>query len=159
MDLIDENDNIIGKIDVEEIHDKGILHRTTHTFIINSEGKLFCRKISSKNKIYSGYWSTSVGAHVFSDQNYDQVAEESLRTNLGINCHLEMIGKVRVHDKYENEISATYVGYSNEKIHILNSDIEDGRFFTIDEIKELTKKHNVTPHLIISLKLYLETRK
>ena len=159
MDIVDEKDNIVGKETMDEVHDKGLLHRAVHTFIINPEGKLFCRQRSFKKKRYSGFWSTSVGVHVLAGQSYDEVAKESLKNMLGIDCKLTFIGKARVHDKFENEISATYIGYSDEEMDFNPEQIEGGKFFSIKEIRELAKQKNVTPHLAHSLDVYLEYRK
>lgn len=159
MNLVDEQDKIIGQENIEKIHQKGFLHRAVHIFIVNSSGRLFCRQRSAKKKIYPGYWSTSVGAHVLSGQTYDPVAKQSLKKDLGINCKLVLIGKARVHDQYENEISATYVGYSDKTMKLNPQQIEGGKFLTIQEIKRLTKRKNVTPHLAHSLEMYLQYTK
>ncbi|MBW2991086.1 NUDIX domain-containing protein [Candidatus Woesearchaeota archaeon] len=155
IDIINEKDEVIGKSNINEVHEKGLLHRAIHIFIIDSQGRLFCRQRSLKKERYSGYWSTSVGAHVFSSQTYDQVAQDALKNTLGIKCDLEMIGKARVHDEFENEISATYIGYSDKSMNFNPEQIKGGKFFTVSEIKELTKQKNVTPHLAHSLEIYL----
>ena len=126
MDIVNEQDEVIGHTDKDETHQKGLLHRAVHIFIINSQGRLFCRQRSSKKQIYPGYWSTSVGAHVMSGQTYDQVAKQSLLKDLEINCKLKMIGKARVHDQWENEISVTYIGYSDETMKLNSEQIEGG---------------------------------
>ena len=155
IDVVNEQDEVIGRADKDGIHHKRLLHRAVHIWIINSSGKLFCRQRSSKKQIYPGYYSTSVGAHVISGQTYNQTAKQSLQKDLGINCKLEMIGKARVHDQWENEISVTYIGYSDDTFNLNPKQIEDGKFLTVKEIKELTKQKNVTPHLAHSLELYL----
>lgn len=91
-----------------------------------------------------------------SGQTYDHVARKSLQKDLGINCRLEMIGKARVRDQWENEISATYIGYSDESMALNQEQIEEGKFLSIQEIKKLTKQKNATPHLAHSLKLYIQ---
>src|SRR3989338_953362 len=156
IDLVDEKDNKIGKSTVEEVHSKNLLHRAVHIFIVNSEDKLFCRKRSSNKKIYPLFWSTSVGAHVLSGQKYDSVAADSLQKHLGLKCELINIGKVRVQDESENEISATYVGYSDDEMKINKDEIEGGVFLTAREIQKLIKTEKVTPHTMHSLDLYLD---
>lgn len=99
MDIINEQDKVIRQENIEKIHQKGLLHRAVHIFIVNSSGRLFCRQRSSKKQIYPSYWSTSVGAHVMSGQTYNQVARQSLKSDLGINCKLIFLGKARVHDQ------------------------------------------------------------
>ncbi len=68
-----------------------------------------------------------------------------------------MIGKIRVKDLLENEMSATYIGYSDEKMNLNKKKIKDGKLLTVEEIRELAKRDKVTPHLLLSLDLYLKT--
>ncbi len=156
MDIINEKDEVVGQESLQNILKKGFLHRAVHIFIIRSDGKLFCRQRNLKKQIYPGYWSTSVGAHVFSGQSYDEVAAEFLKKHLGISCELKMVGKARVKDSFENEISATYIGYSDEEMKFEKEEIEGGKFLTIDEIKELGKRKDSTPDLGHSLEVYLK---
>lgn len=154
IERINENDVVIGQSDFNIVHKNLLLHRSAHVFIADKDGRLFCRKITSRNSIYPGYWSTSAGSHVLIGNDYDKTAQESVKGLLGIKCKLEMIGKLRVMDERENELSATYVGHS-DKVKINANEIEDGKFFTIEEIRHLLEKEKCTPHLLASLELYL----
>lgn len=156
LSIVNEKDEVVGESDIEIIHQRGLLHRSVHIFIIDSQGKLFCRQRSFKKQRYTGYWSTSVGAHVLLGQTYDEVAYKSLSNTLGIKCGLKMIGKARVSDNYENEISALYIGNSDKGMKFNIDQVEGGNFLTIEEIKELIKQKNVTPHLSHSLNIYLD---
>lgn len=156
VDLINNKDKVIGQAGIDYVHKKLLLHRAVHIFIINSEGKLFCRQRSFKKKIYPGYWSTSVGKHVLSDHTYKQTANEALKNTLGITCKLNKIGKIKIQDNIENEITMLFVGYSSKKMKFNPDQIEDGKFLTINKIEELSKQEKITPHLIELLKLLLQ---
>jgi len=158
IERINENDVVIGQSDFNIVHKNLLLHRSVHVFIADNEGKLFCRKITQKNPIYPGYWSTSAGYHVLIGNDYDKTAQESVKSLLGIKCRLEMIGKLRVMDEKENELSATYVGHSG-KVKVNANEIEDGKFFTAEEIRHLAETEKCTPHLLASLELYLSKQK
>ena len=54
---------------------------------------------------------------------------------------------------------SVYVGYSDKTMKLNPQQIEDGKFLTIKEIKRLTKRKNVTPHLAHSLETYLQYEK
>jgi len=153
--LVNEQDKVVGEVGVTEAHEKGILHRTVHIFIINKEGKLFCRQRSFEKKVYPGYWSTSVGVHVSPGESYQETAKRGLTNTLGIDCDLTFIGKSNIKDEFENEISATFIGHTAEDMKFNPNEIEGGRFFTVDEVEELIKKENTTPHLAHALELYL----
>ena len=159
---VTEKDNVLSRINSDKAHEKHLLHRAVHIFLVDKKGRLFCRLRSLKKKIYPGYWSTSVGSHVPFGETYDLTAHRALKNTLGVDCPLIFIGKARVQDKIENEISATYIGYigySKEKLRFNPQQIEGGKFLTIDQIKKLTRQKNVTPHLGHSLELYREYKK
>lgn len=154
--LVDEKDQVLGEVETNEAHEKGVLHRTVHIFIANKERELFCRQRSFKKKVYPGYWSTSVGVHVLPGEGYEETAKRGLTNTLGIDCELEFIGKSRIKDEFENEISATFVGYTDEDMKFNPDEIEGGRFLTVDEIRKLSETQNTTPHLMQALEHYLE---
>lgn len=157
IERVNDNDVVIGQSDFNIVHKNLLLHRSVHIFIVDKHGRLFCRKITPKNAIYPGYWSTSAGAHVLLGKGYDETAKEAVKSLLDVKCKLEMIGKLRISDSMENEISATYIGMA-DKIKTNKEEIEDGRFLTVDEIRNLLKTNKCTPHLLQSLELYLEKK-
>ncbi|MDO8626835.1 MAG: NUDIX domain-containing protein [Candidatus Diapherotrites archaeon] len=156
IDLINEEDEVVGVSDVDEVHKKNLLHRAVHVFIVNSKGELFCRQRNRMKTLYPGFWSTSVGAHVLSGQNYEDVAHESLENMLGIHCELELIGKDRVQDETENEIVELFIGNSDDNMSFNPRQVEDGKFLSVEEVEELTKQENATPHLAKALEIYLD---
>ncbi len=160
LDIVNEQDRIVGKATLEEVHQRGLLHRAVHVFIIDSQGRLFCRQRSAKKERYPEYWSTSVGAHVFTGETYDAVAKRALLSDLGIRCRLEKIGITRIKDDLENEISATYIGYSDDTKMKLNPlQMKDGKFLTVKEVMKLSTQRNVTPHFAHALDLYINFKK
>ena len=158
IDIVNEQDRVIGKGNLQEIHQKGLLHRAVHIFIIDSQGRLFCRQRSLKKERYPGFWSTSVGAHVLTGETYDAVAKKALLSYLGIRCDLENIGMTRIKDDFEHEISATYVGYSDDAMKLNPLQIKEGKFFTVKEAMKLSTQRNVTPHFTHALDLYINFR-
>lgn len=66
-----------------------------------------------------------------------------------------MIGKDRIENNIENEISALFVGHYDGKLEFNFKQIEGGKFFSVEELKELVKKEKVTSHLVEAFKTYL----
>lgn len=158
MDIVNEQDEVVGQGEVEEIHQKDLLHRSVHIFIKNHQGRFYSRQRSLKSPRYPGYWTTSIGTHVASGSTYKQTAYQSLKNKMGVSCALDYIGKVRVHDEYENEISTLYVGKISRGVKIKPNPDEPGRFFTTDELRKLPSENKVTPYVLQSLDLYLENK-
>lgn len=154
LDVINEEDEVVEKADVEEIHKKDLLHRSVHILLTDDQGRFYLRQRNFKKLRYPGFWTTSIGVHVPSGQTYDQAAKKSLKDIMDLDDDLKFLGKVRVHDEYENEISYTYTVNLSGNEHIKSNPAEPGEFFTIDEIKKLSERSKMTPYVMQSIKLY-----
>lgn len=154
LDIINDDEEILSHASKVEIHQKHLLHKSIHVLIIDSLGRIYCRNRKRQQSATFG-WTSSVGAHVLSGQNFDQTARQALQNMLGINCPLTLIDKARINCKTENELVAVYTGYANEVK--LNPDLgQTGQFFTIEDLKHLIATQTVTPHLVEALNLYMK---
>lgn len=158
LTIIDEKDNVLGKVETAKVHKEHLLHRSVHVFLVNSKNKILCRKIPSTSPLYPGEWSTGVGAHVPFGNSYDTAAKNATKNNIGTSCSLIMIGKIRVNDNVENELSATYVGFSDKPIVLDKNKADEARFFSEKELTALLSHEQFTPHLDLSFKLYLSKK-
>ncbi|MCU7917440.1 MAG: hypothetical protein KZQ95_03675 [Candidatus Thiodiazotropha sp. (ex Epidulcina cf. delphinae)] len=157
LDLVSEDDQVIGKMESEEAHKLGLLHRAVHILVINREGKIYVRKRSIDLELYPGVWTTSVGEHVRSGRQYGEAAENALKGFLGLATTLSQIGKTRVKDEIENEMVMIYETFA-DKIPDLNPEhSEQGEFLTTKELGALFKKGATTPHLSAAIKSYLQS--
>ncbi len=91
VDIVDEQDNIIGKTTRQEAHKKGLLHRTVHILILNSDGNIFIHKRSPKLTINPGLWTSSAAGHVASGQTYLEAAKRELGEELGVESELKEV--------------------------------------------------------------------
>lgn len=155
LEFIDEKEKTLGRASLEEIHQKGLLHKSVHVLVFDREGKLYCRYRSPERSVNPGW--TCLGAHVLPGEDYDASAVKALDRVLGLTCRITKIGKIRVKSKAENEISETYVCHLGDNSQITDPTVEKAAFFTAEEIKQLANKKQTTPHLIKSLELYLKS--
>lgn len=88
LDLVDDNDKVIGQLSREEIYKQGLKnYRVVHGFIKNAEGKLWIpRRVSSK-KIYPSALDFSIAGHVESGESYEEALfkETIEEVNLDLN--------------------------------------------------------------------------
>jgi len=156
LDIINENDEVVGQGEDLDMHKKELLHRSVHTLIVKNN-KFYLRKRAADRPRYPNYYTTPVGVHVLSGQTYEQVAKESLEKMYGLSLTLKFLGIVRVHDEYENEISYTYaVEITDEEIKPTNN--EYGEFFTANEIDNLAKTEKITPYVLEAIKLHFKLK-
>lgn len=88
LDLVDENDQVIGSLSRKEIYAQGLRNfRVVHAFIKNSEGKLWIpRRVASK-KLYPSALDFSIAGHVESKETYEEALfkESKEEVNLDLN--------------------------------------------------------------------------
>ena len=155
--VVNKNNEIIFEEDATLVHEQGLLHRSVHVILINKKGEFFCRKINQKSPFYKGYWSTATGAHLEVGMTIKETAQKSLQKLLGIqHLDLDYIGNIYVKDEVEHEISATFISFAEGPFTINKDFLEDGQFFSWNDLQELQNRGSITPHLIRSIELYLK---
>lgn len=99
LDVVDENDQVIGQTLRDDAHIKGLLHREVHVWVFNSKGEVLLQKRSPTKEIYPGLWDASIGGHVPSGMSYEEAALKELEEEIGIRAEprdLIILGKTRV---------------------------------------------------------------
>lgn len=87
LDLVDEQDNVMDTVTREEVYAKGLRnYRVIHTFIINSEGKLWIPRRVSTKKLYPNGLDYSIAGHVEAGETYEEalVKEAKEEANLDL---------------------------------------------------------------------------
>lgn len=76
FDVVDENDNIIGRATREECHSNPkLMHRASIILIFNSKGELLLQKRSMNKDTNPGKWANSVAGHVDPGESYEETAK------------------------------------------------------------------------------------
>lgn len=85
LDLVDENDNVIGKKLRSEIYVENLSnYRVVNVFIVNSEGKIWIPRRTASKKIFPLCLDMSVGGHVKSKESYEEALRHELKDEVGI---------------------------------------------------------------------------
>lgn len=88
LDLVDENDQIIGAMERGEVYRRGLSNfRVVNALIRNSEGKLFIPRRQKHKHLFPLSLDASVGGHVSSGETYDEAFEKEAREELNLNIH------------------------------------------------------------------------
>ena len=147
--IVDEDGNVIGSATRGECHSGSmLLHPVVHLHVFNSKGDIYLQKRPEWKDIQPGKWDTAVGGHV----DYGETPEEALcrevREELGIaDFHSEFVDKYVFQSKRERELvyvsRTTYDG----EIRPSTEELDGGRFWTMQEIREAMEKTGVlTPN-------------
>ena len=63
-DVINENDEVIGQADKEEVRRKGLLSRVAFIILVNSRRELLLQQRAAMKETYPLYWSGAAAGHV-----------------------------------------------------------------------------------------------
>lgn len=86
IDIVDENNNIIGSANVGIAHQKKLIHRVVGIFVFDSNGNLFLQKGNKYEK-----YDISVGGHVQKGETCKAAAKREMSEELGLNTGLEYV--------------------------------------------------------------------
>lgn len=100
LDIVDENDQVIGRELRSVIHQKGLLHREVHVWFVTPDKQLIFQKRSMMKDTYPGLWCETVGGHVKPGQDYISAAAAEACEETGLPVTLDdliLIDKIHLH--------------------------------------------------------------
>lgn len=146
--LVNEEGETIGKASREECHSGSkLLHPVIHLHIFNDSGELFLQKRSMAKDIQPGKWDTSVGGHIDYGETVDMALRREAREELGItDFEPVFITRYVFESEVERELVNTFRTTYSGKITPDESELEGGRFWSMEEIKAGLGKKLFTPN-------------
>lgn len=158
VELVDEDDNIIGTIEKEEAHRQGLLHRVAAIYLTNKQGEILVQ-VRDDGRI-----EHSASGHVEISETYLDAAKRELEEELGVtNVDLREIGAcksknekgVRRHYYRVYEVEANPVKLQQKEVQavIWKDPLEVWKEMQVNDSRKLYSggfRH--------TLKLYLETK-
>lgn len=146
LDIVNEDDGVIGKEERNKAHEKHLLHRSVQIIILNDKKQILLQLRKSTKKQYPLYWSGSVAGHVASGGTPEECAIKEMGEEIGIKADLEYLGKFIVDDEVEHEMVNVFFGRSNGPFKFLKSEIEKAEFFDVEKLKIEFNNMKMTPH-------------
>ena len=157
LDIVDENDNIIGTASWKEMFEKGLLHRTSNTIVLNSKGEIFVHRRAEHLKLYPGLWDVKFGGSVRSGETYEDAAKRELFEEAGIkNAILMPLFKLKSRRK-ENPVNRmVFKCIHDGSIKLDSSEVAEGRFISIAEVKKMIGDGKLSPSAVDVFSEYLK---
>lgn len=161
LEVVDELGQVVGAEPRSKCHgDPALAHRAVHVFVRNSRGDLFLQKRALSKRIQPGKWDTSVGGHVLPGESWERAAARELLEELGV--RLEDLGGPsalgHLHDyvwrsPVETEHVRTYELAHEGPFRLDSIEIDEGRYWTVDELRAAAGTGVLTPNLEEELRL------
>ena len=155
FDVVDSENNIIGKAPRCEVHSKSLMHRSSHILVFDLQLNLFLQKRSLNKDENPGLWDTSAAGHVEVGEDYLHCAKRELEEELGlVNESLTEVMCIRAQSKTLWEHVRVYKCITDSNIIVNNLEISEGRYWKLPEINIVIESHpNIfteTFHLIFN---------
>ena len=139
---------MIGKATRGECHNGSrLLHPVVHLHVFNSKGEVYLQKRPEWKDIQPGKWDTAVGGHIDYGEKPEEALHREVGEELGIrNFEPVAMGMYVFEGLRERELvyvnKTTYDGAVNPS----KEELDGGRFWSIEEIKEAIGKGILTPN-------------
>jgi len=132
VDIVDENDKIIGKDIKENKIKKKLISRNVVVFVVDKNKNLFITKRSPHKKTCPNMYDVSAVGNIKSGESPENAAKRELKEELNIQCDLEFFGKL-LNEFYDGDLFLRYYSYIFLGIH--HGDVKLGT--------ELTELHKI----------------
>jgi isopentenyl-diphosphate delta-isomerase type 1 len=144
-DVVDEDDNIIGKKTRRDIHKDKLIHRSAIFFIFDKKGRIFVNQRSESKKFFPGHWSICFGGHVNSGESYEEAAVRECKEETGLEGKPFYMGYFKHRHSTENENQKVFGFITDKEPKLDLKELQRGRFMTIQEVKKFLKEKDFLP--------------
>jgi len=147
--IVDEEGNEISRALRSVCHNgkSKLLHPVVHMHLLNDRGELFLQKRAMTKDLLPGYWDTSVGGHMSPGESPEEALKRETLEELGLKEFIcKFIKKYIWESPREKELVYSFKGISENYPLINKDEIDDGRFWSIEEIRENLNKNVFTPN-------------
>ena len=138
FDIVDDSDEVMGSASRNEVHKRGLKHRSVHLLIFNKQGSVLLQKRSMEKDTFPGTWESSVSGHVDSGETYDEAVIRESWEELGVEFEgvPEKIFKVDACKETDNEFSWVYRHFSEGPFSPNVDEISEIKWFSTETLDD-----------------------
>ena len=148
LPIVDEQGNVVGKALRSQCHsDRTLLHPVVHLHVFNSKGELYLQKRALTKRIQPGKWDTAVGGHIAYGEEVTDALRRETREEIGLTDFEPIaVTSYKWQSAVESEMINVFVTVTDKPLVTHNDEIDDARFWTLDEIRNAAGKGLMTPN-------------
>jgi isopentenyl-diphosphate delta-isomerase len=152
-DIVNEQDEVIGKADKDEIVARRLICRVAFIMLANSQGELLLHQRAATKKAYPLFWSGAAAGHLISGESYEAGAHRELREELGIDTPLEFVGKF--YSEEDREMVGVFLGFYDGELKTEPREVERVDRFTPQRLEALRPSMQITSFIERALPIVL----
>lgn len=98
LNVIDEQENVVGEDTRENIHQKGLLHREIHVWFYTPQGEIVFQHRAKDKDTFPDMLDATVGGHVEIGSNFEETALKEMEEETGVvanKADLKLVKTVR----------------------------------------------------------------
>jgi len=161
VDIVDDQDVVIGAATIGDCLEKGLLHRAVAVLVVRSNGELLLQQGSLRDAWHPGLWTLSSTGHVKAGEAYDEAAARELKEELGISARLVRLWKrllppILSGGLTEREWVTLYVTRTETPCSIDRGEVEGVKEVAAHQLRRMFNDGSMTPDAVILLTEYLE---
>jgi isopentenyldiphosphate isomerase len=157
LEIVNEKGEVVGLAPRSVIHgNPALIHRVVHVLAFDPDGKLLLQKRARDKDVAPGRWDTSVGGHVGIGEELSSSARREMEEELGItDCGMEYLYSYTHTSQNETELVTTYRCMYSGEIAFNRDEIDEVRYWSLDEIEEVLGKEILSGHFEHEFRMYL----
>lgn len=127
LNIVDENDQIIGQETREKIHQDGLLHREIHVYFITPKKELILQHRAKNKDMFPDLLDATVGGHVEVGQSYKETVIKEATEETGVKIDKQDIIFITKIKKYSKDQVTGRVNHAfqSQYLYIYDGDIND----------------------------------
>ena len=159
VDIVDEDDRVIGAGLRDAVHAAHAIHRGIHVFVTDVHGQLLLQRRATTASYYPGYWDASVGGHVRSGESYVEAAHRELAEELGlVATGLDVVGRYDSYSSRQREKRTLFAWVCDRPPRPAHVDVAELRFVNREALARMLRDEPFTEGFLRSLTLWTERR-
>lgn len=84
VDVVDEQNRVVGVVPRGELRARNLLHRCTYVLVLNPRGELYVHRRTETKDVYPGFFDVCAGGVNAAGESYEGCAARELGEELGV---------------------------------------------------------------------------
>jgi isopentenyldiphosphate isomerase len=157
VDLVDEDDRVIGSAPRREVRRRNLLHRGVAVLCRNSAGEVYVHRRTEFKDVFPGMYDAFAGGVVASGESYEDAARRELAEELGVvGTELRPLVKQRYRGPDLQTWNAVFETVWDGPIIHQPEEVAWGAFLPVAELRRRLDTWRFVPDGLQALRYYLD---